>query len=568
MNSIYELNSVIEEISTIKTLEEAWYILCKLSIIFEKEDVNNIFSQDEFKVLVKITDEVFKNKTFFELTKKGLIESRQDSNEDANLIDEKKLIRLFLQIAFFGYTIYLNKLEKSQIGLIRSRLCKANRDLEKAIENGITYENILIFFENICAANKYQFKEHFPLEKLKVNKINADFLFSSLIRTVLLANITLVSLPYMKFISLAASRNANRHISAKLSELYGASTRSNGIIKLVQENYLKKFPEDHSLERYIEMLRTSNEKIISFIIEKITSNFQYNKELSFEDRLHLKLENVTNIKTEIIKYCENNLSAFNIDLAEKIVWANKIFLATIKLLATLEEIQRSKDISWQRNVAVREFNLWLKNIHKIINRNELIDDWSEISKFLKEETNQIEWKTSFFTPVQEKFINEPAEKKKSDELFFSIIKTIVGMMNADGGTIIIGICEHPEEIMREDVLSNTIVKGVYTFYNISHELDNRKYNKDILKRHIQDKLKKETLLSIEKIDKYWELNSFELGEENNYEKRATIYRIDVRKADSFIYFTENKDEIYTVKLLMRVNKRTIFVDPRTFLDEN
>ncbi len=587
------IDSVLNEIPLIKDIDDAWYVLCKISFIFENIDNNTIISEQEYSFFWKIIDLVFKNdlfcislektlsenkhvKTIENQEKFQLFENQEYMPEEDNdsSINEQKIILLFINIAFFCPTLFLHQLNDSFISTLRWKLISLNRDLEYDMNYQYSYENIIMQLISIIFNHNARFRSKFPLERIwipKPRQINSIFLFDNHKKITYFSIVTFASLPYLKFISHSLNNKINHweHLWNELSRLYGCSAVSEKKIEHWLINYLRVSWNDYALNNYILKFRTTNEKTIWYIINRITTWFYFDKDISFDEKLKLKLDEISDIKADIIDYWMKNLMAFNSDL--KTVdneWSNKIFIVTIELISVLEIVSKAKDWWWVRNWAVRSLHIWLEKVNEIINKYELIDDWKEIKDLLKEENDFIEWKTNFFTPTQSLFINEQAEKKKSEDIFAWIIKSIIGMMNTNWWNIIIGVCEHPEKIIRESIIGELIKKNWCVFYNIEHELKQKWMDIDSLKRHIQDKIKIETQLDIDKTNSLWKLIPLEIIDEKNTEKRWIILNISVLKSEKQIYSVERKwnesEWIMLIKLIKRVSWRTIYVDPRDY----
>jgi len=148
------------------------------------------------------------------------------------------------------------------------------------------------------------------------------------------------------------------------------------------------------------------------------------------------------------------------------------------------------------------------------------------------------------------------------------------MINSDGGVIIIGIVEKPEEIIDKEIRDSLLNKNGKLFFNVSNELLQNKLDLDGIKRKIQDFLKKETLTSVDTFNNLWNIQQINIKSEDG-SKEIYIYKIEVTKSSKPIFSVkldkeiDEKDKVNIYKsenvwisLLKRADARTIYVDPR------
>lgn len=166
----------------------------------------------------------------------------------------------------------------------------------------------------------------------------------------------------------------------------------------------------------------------------------------------------------------------------------------------LSGIHAAKDDRWKVSTAVYEYREWLNDVHNILNKYLIEDDWSIIADYVVQETAEIGWKSTFFTPLEQPYISEEIETSIGKKLFDKIIKTILGMLNTSGGTLIVGLIENPDSIVREDLAANIIYKNGKAFFDISNELKKSRKTVDGLRLQIINYLMRITDNSAEKFN--------------------------------------------------------------------
>ena len=273
--------------------------------------------------------------------------------------------------------------------------------------------------------------------------------------------------------------------------------------------------------------------------------------------------NCVGIKKEIEEFAKSNLMAYSGEISEgNIEWSNKIYLLSIKTLSVLESIKDARDENWIISVFCYEFHHWLDEVHAVLNKYDIEDDWDKIEKLVGQENSQIEWKSSFFTSTEQKFVNEEIEKRNNSIILSRIIDVILGMINANGGIVLVGLVENPDAIIREDVKRNLLDKNGITFFDIHYEFEKRRKTLDSVKREIQDKLFSETYYSADKFNDLLTVEPIEIRDEN---KMATIYKILVKKSSKYIFNAKKEKDKFWITLTKRADGRTIKVDPREYL---
>ncbi|MBU6431255.1 MAG: hypothetical protein KGJ58_03385 [Patescibacteria group bacterium] len=76
-------------------------------------------------------------------------------------------------------------------------------------------------------------------------------------------------------------------------------------------------------------------------------------------------------------------------------------MISIKTLSILEEVKNAQDSKWIVSVAVYELHQWLSEIHEVLNKYYIEDDWEKIKEYVIQENEKIEWKSSFYIPTEQ-----------------------------------------------------------------------------------------------------------------------------------------------------------------------
>jgi len=274
-----------------------------------------------------------------------------------------------------------------------------------------------------------------------------------------------------------------------------------------------------------------------------------------------KIKSARQISKSLDDFAKTNLKAFSgLITDEDVEWSNKIYLISQQTLATFIVIEDAIDESWKIKVAIRELAKWLELTHQVLNKFEIEDDWDQIGDLVTQETNLVEWKSTFFTPTEVK--QKPGEEGRAleREMLKKITKAMLGMMNSDGGTILVGLVENPQKIVRDDIKDQLIFKNNIAFLDVDHELEIKNRNLDEVKRMMQDYLSRDTKLSVEEFNNLWTIEPISIKVEGN---EAIIYKITIHKSDKLIFNIDGENKI---ALLKRADGRTIAVDPRKYIN--
>lgn len=577
--TLLELEKKLNNIQYLKSTDDFFQVICELSELFKllkAEDCKKIIQNN---IHIKFIENVFLNPYFNEILLKVLKTEKDFLNSDGyknldklNALEEKKkinfpekqLIQTALYLASFVLTNIFKYLSKNDILYLRQIFLLKLEIIIKNQNKIYTLTDVcFILYDIICTfdytfnkqmAKKYDFNFVF-----KCNQISRCLIGSMML---IIPQINVFQFKFKKIIRQQKKMDVKFSVLRGLCEIYNISRKIIGGLKHFKREY-KKNNNKENFNIFLDNFTTNNEKNILYIFENITSDFHIQQGKIFSDVILQKINNAKKMKKNIFDFSKNNLQAFGGMAKDRDEWSNKVYLISNKLLSTLEIINNSSDVNWKVNVAIYELSHWIDNTHQILNKYDIEDDWDKIEKFVKQEDSNIEWKSTFLTPTEELFIDDQSEKKKSKIILFNIVKVMLGMMNTDGGMVIIGLVENPQSIKREDIKKNLIIKNNFTFFNVNYEFKKKKKNIDNTKREIQDMLFKETLYTAEKFNHLWSIEQIQI--KNNYSV-ATIYKIEIKKSNNYIYSVKKEKEIQWITLIKRADGRTIRVDPREYLN--
>jgi hypothetical protein len=261
---------------------------------------------------------------------------------------------------------------------------------------------------------------------------------------------------------------------------------------------------------------------------------------------------------------KNNFIAFNVKNNNEVYdeWTNKLFLISIKSLSVLNEFNYALNKNWALKASVFELNLWINEVHEVLNKYYIDDDWDRIKDYVFLENERIEWKSSFLTSIQQDLLDESMETHNSKKNLDRIIRVIISMKNTDGGIIVVGLVENPNEIKREYVKQYLLKKEGITFFDISSEFKRYFRTLDSIRLEILDRLKNLTNYSTDKFNGLFELEPIILRDEN---MTITVIKIIVKKSEDFIYNFRKENETVWISLTKRAQGQTIDVDIRNYI---
>lgn len=557
-----KLEEVISKINLLSTKSDFIQLIFNISHLFENLDKNILIGLlSTASVYINPIYEVFKNKSF----NKALLFVMENNSDESK--EEKELVYIGLILSVFVLSNFIFCLKKNTLEYLNEEFHKHFRNIKSFQEaKGVfhTANDIRSKLKEIIFDNTYEYKEN------SLIYVNLPFFWRNLNRSKALIRTMLLVLGQGQDL-----RNAFKGFIKDQRELgkrgkkFFLSRGLNNINKTTKKiNLFEKFipPEEiATFKSFIDGFNVNkNASSASYIIEKMTDGFEFQKDKRVIDIVRRKIDNSISIIQEIQCFAEKNFVAYRDKVKdEDYEWSNKIYLISIKVLGLLESLKNANDDQWVRKVFAREFFHWVDDVHQVLNKYDIEDDWDKIQAIIGQENSQIEWKSSFFTSTEELFINEQAEKANCKKILSSVTKAMLGMMNTDGGVIVVGLIESPQSIKREDVKQNLVIKKGFTFFDIGYEFKKKNKNLDSVKREIQDILWNETFHTVEKFNNLWTIEPMEI--KNDYSV-ATIYKIVVSKSEKYIYNVKKEKQGSTIwiTLTKRADGRTIHVDPRDY----
>lgn len=560
-----EVQDIIKKIENAITGKDFFDCTCKLSFLFEdldRESFADIFRSTNIYVLV--LNAALRNQIFV----KNLLQVSRKNKRISELKKEKDDLEILiflntvLSLAFFGISLDSDSIGENSIEFLR----KNTTDLLKNIifsevNDKPNFVDLCYLLEAIIWDNRLHFNENYDSKfTLKLNK---EFLFSVLKTSRSLAGITFLSLT----IRPAVERQFREVNTKMLQENFSLSIALDSIFRTCNElnerigHYYRNAPKD--LTRYFNIFVQHNERNLIFLFTKICSGFHYQGNKKFFDIIIDKINHAPEMRKDLIDYSRKNLIAFNGFLGdEDNEWTNKLFIISLKTLSVLEELINAKDKKWTVSVAIFELNQWILDVHVVLNKYYIEDDWEKIKEFLYQENVEVEWKSSFFTPLEQEYYSEEAEVAYAKQVFDQIIKAIVAMINTSGGTIIVGLVENAGAIKRLEIKDHILVKNGRTFYDINYDL--KTYNKslDNLRLKILDNLKQRTDTTP---DRFNDLINIEPIILRNDDRTISIVKIDIQKTETLFYNIEKKNNVIWASLTKRAQGQNVEVDIREYI---
>lgn len=554
---------IIGSIESAKTGIDFFNCTCLISVIFEKlnsKETSELYRESNIYILV--VNAVFRNEAFVSVVRE-LIESERSVNDLVNeddAFEKLVLINSAVSLAFFGVSISYSSLNKLNVEYLRKNLKDLIKNIRKTNDPIFDFSNTCYFFERIIRDNKFHINSNYDT-KFPVF-LDAKFLFSILKTGRSIAGITFLSLSIRPVIEnrfkkiVAYINNDSLKFSKGLDLLYEAATS----LEDKFEEYSKNIDKD--LGKYFGNFIKKNERNLIYCLKEVCSGFFYQPDKKFAEIIFNKVESSSASKRRLIEYTKSNFRAFNSDVADVDgEWTNKIFLISIKTFASLEVIDSAVDKKWSLTVCLYELYQWILDVHEVLNKYYIEDDWDKIRDFVAMEGIETEWKSSFFLPLEQEC--EGAEKEKESHLkervFASLLKAVLAMLNSNGGTIIVGLVENPQNIKRQDVLPYILSKNGQSFFDVSHELKILGKTLDSVRLQIVDNLKQLTDSTQDKFNDLIDIEPIMLRSE---EKTVTVIKVTIRKSLKPFFKVKRENNTVWIALTKRAHGQSIDVDIR------
>lgn len=563
ISSLYE---IIEDTRVAKNSKDFFDATCRLSSLFEKLDSTSLKSIfDTTNLYVLLLTAVFYNPNFQrELILVTETESAVFGKEADDLNFESKVfLNSAVSLAFFSIAAGIFVLRESNISFLRKVLTDSIKVILRNSAGKKTFANLCFKLEQIAWNHRYHFTDKFPIS------LDDKKLFDVLNITRSLSGISFLSLTINPVLADQFSKIAEMtefeefSMSKALSAVYGVIHRIEESEKSYYENLTKDI--EQLLRVFFNTFTRNNERNLLFFLKKISADFHFQKDKKFYEIVLQKIAVAESLRQELMIFSKENLSAFQGDMGEvRYEWSNKVLITSLRLLSVLSGINTATDEKWKVSTAVHEFYQWIDDVHNILNKHSIEDDWILVSDYVNQETAQIEWKSSFFSLSRQVFVSKEADLGLGKKIFEKIVKTILGMLNTDGGVLLIGLVENPDEIVREEFLKKTIHKNGKVFFDVGGELKMLGKTLDSVRLQMFDELRNTTDNSPEKFNDLVTLEPILL---KDGESVATIIKIIVNKSEKRFYGVKKEgSNAVWISLTMRAQGQTIDVDVRDYLN--
>ncbi|MCA9351566.1 hypothetical protein KC929_02200 [Patescibacteria group bacterium] len=502
-----------------------------------------------------------KNKKVSDLKKEHASQMRElnAENEESN-IELKQTIRIALHTSFLLISILDDQLLESNIDYVMKQLNSMIRNIQSYQNFEFDRLSILHNLNTISYNRKYEYNK--PFASTLTGKIDGKLLFNHLNRSRNLIGSSFIILSQKQTFSRQFKKIA--YLSKK-NETYKAEKKLGSLAKKIKfiQSSLSDYSKDKPyVDDFVNKAYRDIDQNIIFVLNEMIYPYRKKRTSNLFDKILKMIEESSEINKRVSQYFKENYSVFHADKIENNDWSNKLFIVTIRALSVLEEIKSSNNSEWKIGVFLNEYSSWIEEANQILNKYDLDDDWNELKQFLVEEGTSIEWKSTFYTSTQRPYIDEVTEKEYSKMTLKSIVKPILGMMNVEGGTILVGVVENPTSIVRENVKQNMIDKEGFSLFDVNYEFEKKKKDLDHVKREIQDILFSMTGLTAEKFNNLWEMKILEV---NSGIKNISVIKISVKQSEQLIYCKETINNKTFFSLIKRADGRTIEVDISEYL---
>lgn len=533
-----ELKAVIDNISSLETLELAT-VNIYLFLKNEKIDVNLAF---------EIMISVLSNNFFIELLGQGITEDKHQYE-----------IRSFLQLSLVWFLRLFSEedlhVEEIKDETNMKRLKSLVYHWEEEFKYNIALSRIIfrlieILQENVSQSNfTINLSDFFVAEDKKIFSYNLKLKCNSL--AIIFLHWFIYDLGLKEQLQNTVNHMGNKekkpNIIFSFNRIYGVINKINWWIKW-QIDYWTKKNMWRAANKCADFFFNENDRLSYEIINTVVSDMphEYIEGFNFGDSMMKKMDILIQKECIISEIVSQKLQNFNkLDIG----YVDKIVFATFKLISVLKNIVNSKNDKWKVTVIVREFFQWIDEVHNIVNKYELIDDWENIRPYLQAEDDEIEWKSSFVMPLE-----NPNPKFKTENLE-KIAETIVAMMNTKWWSIIVGYVEKKDNIL--DKYKDFIFqRNDFYFFDIKYEFSQFRIDIDEISRTIQDNIKSDLKSSINSFDSLFRIHEINI---NIKGQDISLYKIIIEKSDKF-YYSVSKDGNY-LTLRKRVKGRNELVLP-------
>lgn len=561
----YHFEQILNSIKAAVTPKDFFDCACLLSSLVQ--GMNNdqrrelIYNTNSY---VKILRAVFENKKLVEGINFICETEREASNwEEIDLlnVERKKFVKTGISLAFFPVAVVAEALTDKNIEFIRWILTSSVKNISSESAGENSFAEICFKLESISWNHKFNYTNAY------VVKLDDSFLFGSMKFARAASGISFLSLTINSTLATQLSLQAEKTntdefgLSKSMNSIFGATYRIEEGIRSYHTG-LTGVAREH-LENYSKCFIRGNEFHLLFFIKQVCSAFQYQENRAFREILLEKINNAESLRIKITKYANENLKAYQgVIGVERSEWSNKVFITSLRLLSVLSGISIAKDDTWKCATAIYEYVRWIEDVHSILNKYSLEDDWSLISGYVRQETAEVEWKSTFFTPLEQECNDKETEAGISRKLFDKIVRTILAMINTSGGVIIVGLVENPEAVVRDEYKTKIINKENKAFFDVDYELKKERKTLDSVRLQIFEALKKITEQSAEKFNGLVSFQPVLLRDGN---MTSTVVKIAVKSSEKQFFNCKRENNTTWASLTMRAQGQTIDVDIRDYI---
>lgn len=538
--------SIIKKIQTINSEESLEKFIIDFYLYLEK---NNLSIEDSKKIIVNC----FSNEFFLELLEDVFINNK---NED--------IFRLFIQLSFLWFTSIINSknniyFDDEYFSKIKSIFYFWEESLLHKFEVSIILHSIIDILLDFEKQKRFSVKikwlksiDSFFVDVQKKSNILWIVFFSSF-------NYEFSLKSQLQRISSYNKINDKNNLLFNFEKIYWIINKSSWLVKWQLKLWYNMFG-NNNITYFLWLVRSKKDELSYKIINLVVSDFPtwYIEDFNFWKILFPKIKKMIKDKEKINEIIEKDLFDFN---RWNIWYIDKICFITLKIISIFEVIEKSKNSKWKIKVIVREFYNWIEELYNIVNKFDIIDDWEYVKKFLVEENDQIEWKSSFLTPVKK---DNPNFKKDN---YLKISQTIISMLNTNWGKILIW---HIEDLQWINDKIKYFKREKYYFFDIKNELNKFKTSIDEIVRDLQEIIKQELNCNIIDFD-----NLFWIEEKLlkiNWES-ISIYFINIERSDEIFYslfkikdWKKDKYDSRYITLRKRVKWKNECINPYTKKD--
>ncbi|MDD3897204.1 MAG: hypothetical protein PHU04_05225 [Candidatus Peribacteraceae bacterium] len=373
----------LSKIGDAKTANDLSLIICELSEIISRltgEQIQYLFHKGYHKDFVEA---VFHNTAFRMSLIHAFTKYCQSESEKRTVISSNaKFIRLFLCLSniFTAKAANILAEERSEAvaycELIKQQFSQLIVESNIAVPMQRVFFYVLEVFYDRDTQSKVDFNTYEKNHDRKMCYPNdcLDYLKMSdqLIKIILLVSSEGLIISEV-FKTVEENEEHNTNLKLVLQHVHGVArhvqVRLNSPIQFWDESI--ETSSKGALAKIAKNIRHKNEEVLSLTLLHACEDFPVDEEISFSDQLLRKIHNSKQVREQLFKIAQSNLSAF-LDIDNSAIisreWSNKVYLTTVKLIAVLESISFANDDLWKIRVGVREYWMWIHEVSEIINQ--------------------------------------------------------------------------------------------------------------------------------------------------------------------------------------------------------